>query len=584
MGRILGALVEAWEEIRINRMRLILSLVGVAVAVWAMATVLSIGSYISKAAELSQADFAGRSGTIGISANHMGDAPEGEDYENKLPFMFDPALTGESVQGENPLERMMEGPREDPFGQATKVMAEEAGANYWTRQLGFSMYLEAPGMPVCTGDQMNPFGGMMGEPGMMGEGSVEGEDDVEALGGGENVPASGGGPGAENGSEVGAENGAGPEAGGLEGTEPGMEAAGIAGPAGPFVGGDAGDPGDLGVGAGGIGTLENPADIGVANMDMLSFSSVPDYSAAQPGEVVLAAGACMDQTADIRGVDPNYFTIYGKRLIAGRLLTEADADLQMNPAVISEKLWNQMGRPNLELHPQVEMYGKNMPRFTVVGVIANASPFDMPLLTTPYDALVQVAPKTKLDTAEWKFNVMVPEGTEKANLKVIHSVVKGQLGKSWNVQDDWASSSNWAADNYNSGLTKAISIIGGIVILLGAFGLLTVSIITVQARVREIGIRRSMGASARRIFTSTFLESVVATTVAGVVGVIASILTIRFLPVNEILQLGIDTAEVGYPLSAAFLGVVISAGVGALCGIIPATIAVRIKPIDAIRF
>lgn len=44
------------------------------------------------------------------------------------------------------------------------------------------------------------------------------------------------------------------------------------------------------------------------------------------------------------------------------------------------------------------------------------------------------------------------------------------------------------------------------------------------------------------------------------------------------------TTNIGYPMSAALLGVAIAAGVGALAGIIPATIAVRIKPIDAIRF
>ena len=44
MNKILSALIEAWGEIKINKGRFVLSLTGVAVAVWAMATVLALGS------------------------------------------------------------------------------------------------------------------------------------------------------------------------------------------------------------------------------------------------------------------------------------------------------------------------------------------------------------------------------------------------------------------------------------------------------------------------------------------------------------------------------------------------------------
>lgn len=140
------------------------------------------------------------------------------------------------------------------------------------------------------------------------------------------------------------------------------------------------------------------------------------------------------------------------------------------------------------------------------------------------------------------------------------------------------------SSNLNNTITTALGIIGGIVIALGALGLLTVSIVTVGHRVREIGIRRAMGASASRIFISVFLESIVATTVAGVVGVILSIITIKQLPIEQMLSLPMELGNVPYPFTAAVVGVLAATIVGALAGIIPATIAVRVKPIDAIRF
>ena len=127
-----------------------------------------------------------------------------------------------------------------------------------------------------------------------------------------------------------------------------------------------------------------------------------------------------------------------------------------------------------------------------------------------------------------------------------------------------------------------IMVIGGIVIFLGALGLLNVAIVTVRQRIREIGIRRAVGASAKRVFFSVFMESVVATFVAGVIGVGIAILIMRVIPLESMDIMLQDVPA--FPMSPAVAGVGIATAVGALCGIIPAVAAVRVKPIDAIRY
>ena len=124
--------------------------------------------------------------------------------------------------------------------------------------------------------------------------------------------------------------------------------------------------------------------------------------------------------------------------------------------------------------------------------------------------------------------------------------------------------------------------IGGIIVFLGALGLLNVAIVTVRQRVREIGIRRAVGASAARVFFAVFMESVVATFAAGVIGVGIAVVVVRLLPLETI---GIAISETpAFPAGAAIAGVAISSSIGALCGIISAFAAVRIKPINAIRY
>jgi putative ABC transport system permease protein len=133
-------------------------------------------------------------------------------------------------------------------------------------------------------------------------------------------------------------------------------------------------------------------------------------------------------------------------------------------------------------------------------------------------------------------------------------------------------------------LTWVIGGVAGLVLALGALGLLNIALVTVRQRIREIGIRRSFGASSGRIFFSIMMESVVATVVAGVVGVaIAVILVTNPITVDWVQQNGIEDIP-PFPAEAALLGLGAATLVGALAGLVPAIVAVRVKVIDAIRY
>ncbi|OYX54193.1 MAG: hypothetical protein B7Y93_07040 [Micrococcales bacterium 32-70-13] len=85
------------------------------------------------------------------------------------------------------------------------------------------------------------------------------------------------------------------------------------------------------------------------------------------------------------------------------------------------------------------------------------------------------------------------------------------------------------------------------------------------------------------MFTSVFLESVVATTVAGLVGIVLVVLVMRSDWVVELMFPGIQDIP-PFPFSAAITGLIASVIVGAIAGLIPALVALRVKVIDAIRF
>jgi putative ABC transport system permease protein len=125
--------------------------------------------------------------------------------------------------------------------------------------------------------------------------------------------------------------------------------------------------------------------------------------------------------------------------------------------------------------------------------------------------------------------------------------------------------------------------VGGFALLLGGLGLLNIALVTVRYRIREIGIRRSFGATSARVFFGVLMESVVATTVAGVFGVVIAVAVIKNIPIDRIFGRPLDDLP-GFPFDAALVGMACAVGIGALAGLIPAIYAVRVKVIDAIRY
>jgi putative ABC transport system permease protein len=72
-------------------------------------------------------------------------------------------------------------------------------------------------------------------------------------------------------------------------------------------------------------------------------------------------------------------------------------------------------------------------------------------------------------------------------------------------------------------------LIAGIALLVGGIGIMNIMLASISERVREIGIRKSVGASTRDIFIQILAESVVIAVFGGVAGLIASFGLVQFL-------------------------------------------------------
>lgn len=125
-------------------------------------------------------------------------------------------------------------------------------------------------------------------------------------------------------------------------------------------------------------------------------------------------------------------------------------------------------------------------------------------------------------------------------------------------------------------LTATLLGLGAVALLVGGIGIANVMVISVLERTREIGLRRSLGATRGQIRLQFLVEAVALAAIGGTVGVgIGAIVTAVYATLQD--------RQVAVPLHALVAGVAVALLVGGLAGLYPARRAARLAPADAVR-
>ena len=292
------------------------------------------------------------------------------------------------------------------------------------------------------------------------------------------------------------------------------------------------------------------------------------------------------QAVQTRRVSPSYGQLHRIEPIEGRWLREGDRDSLAPAVVVNEAFLGALGVPDLSSQPTVVIGGRTPVRAAVVGVVREGYADELLAYRVDRSAGPWDAPRAA-DPSEMGFSPptlelwVPPEQADE-----VMAVVTNDLGLALGgVQVDAYRQDAQGLEETLGMLRLAIRGAGVVVLVLGGLGVLNIGLVTVRQRIREIGVRRSFGATSARVFSAIVLESVCATFLAGLAAVALSVVLVRNLPLERLLNSGVPLADTpGFPVAAAVEGLVAATAVGALAGLLPAVIAVRARVIDAIRF
>lgn len=126
-------------------------------------------------------------------------------------------------------------------------------------------------------------------------------------------------------------------------------------------------------------------------------------------------------------------------------------------------------------------------------------------------------------------------------------------------------------------MTMFLAGIAAISLLVGGIGIMNIMLVNVTERIREIGIRKAIGAKARDILLQFLMESMLVSIAGGLVGIILGI------GLGEVIRRSANISMLVTPMPI-ILSFSVSAVVGIFFGYYPAKRAASLNPIEALRY
>jgi putative ABC transport system permease protein len=342
-------------------------------------------------------------------------------------------------------------------------------------------------------------------------------------------------------------------------------------------------PGSSTNGSGVRGGFGSASTLTLADAEAIADPAVaPDVARVAPASSTttsLTAGTT-NWTSKVVGSTPSWKDVRSRTLGSGRFFTAAEANAGANVVVLGSDTASELFSIGNPVGQTVTVNGTAL---TVIGVLdpsgatsSDSSEDDLAVVPLSTAQRLSGSTSTSLSAVyvEARSADLLAAAYQEvdAALLTTHDVTTSEADFSIATQDALLETAN----STNRTMTILLAGIAAISLLVGGIGVMNIMLVSVTERVREIGLRKALGATPPAIRRQFLLEASLLGVAGGVVGALIGVVGALVLP-------SLIDQPVALSSPAIALALLFALGLGVGFGVYPASRAARLTPIDALR-
>lgn len=339
------------------------------------------------------------------------------------------------------------------------------------------------------------------------------------------------------------------------------------------------------------GALGSASTLTTADANALaSHVDAPDIKAVAPitsSTEVLTAGS-ETATTTVQGTTPSWLTVRGRSVDEGRFLDNQDVKDHTAVGILGATTASELFTRGDPVGQTVDVNGIPV---TIVGVLTSTGAGSTSSSSTssdPDDTLIipitTGAERIFGGTSRNSLSSIAVQAQSSADLTGAYQEADHLLLQLHGITDptdaDFTITSEASLISANTSVDHTLTILlGGIAaisLIVGGIGVMNIMLVSVTERIREIGLRKALGATPRVIRRQFLVEASVLGLIGGALGVIAGLIAVVYLP-------GLIGDPISTSPTAAVGALAIALAIGVLFGVYPASRAASLAPIDALR-
>jgi len=327
----------------------------------------------------------------------------------------------------------------------------------------------------------------------------------------------------------------------------------------------------------------------LTNDDMKAIAKVEEVknvgtSTYSPGTIRLGDE---NRNASVTGVSSQYNDIMPIEMAQGRMINDVDNTMRSNVVVIKEDFAKAYFKDTNPIGQKLRVklsYGGSL-NLTVIGVEKKESSIFGDMIYESQSVALTIPLTTLQANYRWADELdyiyatveeQDPEVLKKIADKIIR-ILEQKHGNKDKYYIEFLSDYQETLNDILNIVSSVLLVIAVITLVVGGIGIVNILLVSVTERIREIGVRKALGARKIDIVFQFITESIILTGISGSIGIILGIMA-GFIISNFLsIPPSVDISVV----VLAFLG---SVALGLLFGVYPAKRAADLDPIESLRY